>query len=37
MNYYSYMRISTESQADANGVQMQQKVISDYCKNNNIE
>ena len=37
MSYYSYMRISTESQADANGVQMQQKVISDYCKNNGIE
>ena len=35
--YYAYKRVSTQSQAEANGVQMQSDVIAKYCTENGIE
>lgn len=37
MAVYAYYRVSTQSQVEANGIEMQKDVISKYCKENNIE
>ncbi len=37
MKYYAYYRVSTQSQAEQNGIEMQIAEIEKYCKGNNIE
>lgn len=37
MATYAYYRVSTQSQVEANGTEMQQYVVENYCKENNIE
>lgn len=36
MKHYAYYRVSTSTQAEANGTQMQEDVVKAYCKQNNI-
>lgn len=37
MKYYAYYRVSTQSQAEQNGIEMQIAEVEKYCNGNNIE
>lgn len=37
MKYYAYYRVSTESQVEKNGIQMQKDVVEKYCSEHGIE
>lgn len=36
MKYYAYYRVSTQSQAEQNGIEMQKNVVAKYCEDKNI-